>query len=112
MKTFIIISTLLAIVALVNYAEAGNEKKTISFKVYGNCEMCKKNIETALELKGIKLASWNKESKLVEVIFNPSVISEDQIHEAIAQAGYDTEKIKAKDEDYNRLHTCCQYRRN
>ena len=33
--------------------------KKIKFHVYGVCEMCKNRIETALDVKGIRLADWN-----------------------------------------------------
>lgn len=92
-------------------ADAGLEKKTIVFKVYGNCEMCEKNIEASLEIKGVKSAVWNKETKMIEVVFLPNVISESEIHQAIANGGYDTELIKASEENYKKLHTCCQYKR-
>lgn len=111
MKTYSFIIALIAAFIVFTGAKAAQDKKTISFKVYGNCGMCKKNIETALELKGIKSAVWNVDTKMVDVTFNPSVISEEKIHEAIAKAGYDTEKVKARDDDYNKLHMCCQYRR-
>ncbi len=111
MKTFYSFVILLLMAGSILKTEAAPEKKTIVFKVYGNCGMCKKKIETALDIKGVKSAVWNVESKMIEVVYQPEVISETKIHEAIALSGYDTEKIKASDEDYNRLHTCCQYRK-
>jgi periplasmic mercuric ion binding protein len=101
----------MALLATVVPAKATPDKKTIVFKVYGNCGMCKKNIESALEIKGVKSAVWNVETKMIEVVYLPEIITEDKIHEAIAKAGYDTDKVKARDEDYKRLHTCCQYRK-
>lgn len=111
MKTYSLILMMVAVLAAVLPMKAAPVKKTIVFKVYGNCGMCKKNIETALEIKGVKSAVWNVETKMLEVVFVPEQITEEKIHEAIAKAGYDTEKVKARDEDYKRLHTCCQYRR-
>jgi len=35
-----------------------------------------------------------------------------EIHEAIAAVGHDTEKVKATDEAYEELHTCCKYPRD
>lgn len=111
MKLYSFIFALVAAMLVFTGAKAAQDKKTITFKVYGNCGMCKKNIETALELKGVKSAVWNVDTKMVEVVFNPSVISEEKLHEAIAKAGYDTEKVRAKDENYNQLNMCCQYRK-
>jgi Cu(I)/Ag(I) efflux system membrane fusion protein len=34
------------------------------------------------------------------------------IQKAIANAGHDTEKIKAEDKVYNTLPECCKYRKN
>ena len=33
--------------------------RKIKFQVNGVCEMCKNRIETALDVKGIRLADWN-----------------------------------------------------
>ncbi len=79
-------------------------------KVYGNCTMCKKRIETALDRKGIKQANWDPRTKDLAVVYNKSKISEDKIHEIVAAAGHDTEKVKAPDEVYSKLPFCCLYR--
>lgn len=90
-----------------------NKDKKIEFKVTGNCDMCKKTIESSLKGKpGIKSASWNKNTKMMTVSFDPAKISEDQIHQAIADSGYDTEKKKASDKAYENLPGCCQYKRS
>jgi len=82
------------------------------FKVTGNCGMCKKTIESSLKGKsGIKEAVWNKNTKMMKVSFDPSKISEDQVHQAIADSGYDTDKKKASDKAYSSLPECCQYKR-
>jgi periplasmic mercuric ion binding protein len=108
MKTNIIYIILLF---LVSFATYGQSKTTTSnIKVYGNCEMCKKRIETALDQPGIKLAQWDAKSKNLQVIFNNKKISEQKIHELIAAAGHDTDKVKAKNEVYAELPFCCLYR--
>jgi hypothetical protein len=35
----------------------------------------------------------------------------EDVAKAIATVGHDTEFIKAKDEDYEKLHGCCLYNR-
>jgi copper chaperone CopZ len=85
--------------------------KKITFKVWGNCEMCKSTIETALDVKGIKSADWNMESKMIQVVFNPEKMTEEKIHQLIAATGYDTEKSKGDDKAYKELPDCCQYTR-
>lgn len=90
---------------------AKGESDTLKFKVYGNCEMCKERIEDALDVKGIKSANWNVESKMIEVVYDKSKITEDKIHILIAESGYDTDKKKAANSAYQDLPGCCQYER-
>lgn len=78
--------------------------------MYGNCEMCKKRIEDALDVNGIKYASWNSTTKQLELVYNPKKIDEQEIHNLIAKAGHDTEKAKAPDTVYASLPFCCLYR--
>jgi mercuric ion binding protein len=86
--------------------------ETITFKVYGNCGMCKTTIESALkDVEGVRFAVWSEKSKKITVKYNPKLISLDKIHAKIAAVGYDTEEAKAKDEVYKNLHGCCQYER-
>ena len=82
--------------------------KKIKFHVYGVCEMCKNRIETALDVKGIRLADWNIKTKLCRVKFNSEVISENDIHKLISEVGHDTPTCRAKDTDYNNLYHCCR----
>jgi mercuric ion binding protein len=86
--------------------------KTVEFKVSGNCGMCKNTIETSLKgVKGVKSSTWNKDTKVIKVTYEPAQISEEQIHQKIADSGYDTEKKKGSDKSYSSLHKCCQYNR-
>ena len=86
-----------------------NRIKKIKFQVNGVCEMCKNRIETALDVKGIKLADWNIKTKFCRVKFNSEVISENDIYKLISGVGHDTPIYKASDEDYNNLYHCCHY---
>jgi len=82
----------------------------ISFGVRGNCGMCKKTIEKAVNsLEGISQTTWDVDKKKIEVSFNASKTNEKAIHEAIAASGYDTEKVSANIESYNELPGCCKY---
>ena len=79
--------------------------------VDGVCGMCEKRIESnCLATKGIKLADWNKENRMLKVIFNEKKISLEQIHKKIASIGHDTKLETAPDEAYNNLFMCCKYR--
>lgn len=83
-----------------------------SFKVYGNCGMCKDRIEKAVnELDGIHKADWDRNTKMLDLQYDESVLELDEIHKAIAGVGHDTEKERADDEVYDNLHFCCQYER-
>ena len=83
-----------------------------TFKVWGNCAMCKSTIEKSLKsTEGVKSAKWNVETKKITVKFNSKKISLDKIKKTIAISGYDTEEHKASDKTYSGLHHCCQYDR-
>ena len=83
-----------------------------SFKVYGNCGMCKKTIEGALkDHEGIYTVNWDKETKIIELSYNKAAISLEEIKKKIAEVGYDTEEYRASNEAYNNLPACCQYER-
>jgi copper chaperone CopZ len=111
MKTNIIYIFLFAIAIFVAPSAFGQGKNvTASIKVYGNCGMCKERIETALDHPGIKVAKWDTKSKNLEVVYNSKKITEQKIHEIIAEVGHDTDKAKAKDEVYAKLPFCCLYR--
>ncbi len=89
---------------------AGN--KTEKFKVYGNCGMCEKRIEKAvLAVDGVSSADWNKESKMLKVVFDDSKTDVHKLQMAVAKVGHDTEMHKASDEVYDKLPGCCKYDR-
>ena len=116
MKTTIKISMLAVIFCLLGItalnAQTAATKKSETFKVYGNCEMCKDKIEGALKKKeGVLKKDWNEKTKMLNVTFDESKITLAQIKQKIADVGYDTDAVRAKDEVYNKLHKCCQYSR-
>lgn len=92
---------------------AGSKEQPIrdSVSVNGNCDMCKKTIEAAADLKGVKWVEWNIEKHMLYVEYLPSKTNMDAIQQEIAKAGYDTEKYKASDAAYKKLHACCRYDR-
>lgn len=107
----------LAIFFIIFFLNIGNTQNAdvikTSFKVSGNCEMCKTTIEKAAKsLDGVKMARWNPETKKLKVKFIEGTTDLDEIQKAIAAIGYDTEKYKADDEVYNALHHCCHYERD
>lgn len=107
---------LLVLCCLLIYSFTYAQKKiysrdtTIVFTVYGNCQMCKDRIEAAAKGKGVRSATWNIESKLLALDYDPSVTSADKVHQRIADAGHDTQLKKARDFIYDQLPECCHYR--
>lgn len=92
--------------------EIPSKAKEKSFKVLGNCGMCKKRIEGALTgIEGIYQVDWKVETQILTVQFDKKKISLQEIHKKVAAVGHDTEKERAADEVYAKLHGCCQYER-
>jgi copper chaperone CopZ len=85
--------------------------KTETVKIYGNCEMCEKTIETAGNRKNIAKVDWNKDSKMATLTYDSSKTNQDEILKRIALAGYDSDKFLAPDDVYGKLAECCQYKR-
>ena len=107
----IIVAIVIAITSLSVYAQGEVKKKeTTEFKVEGVCGMCKTRIESAMDTKGVKFAEWNKETKMLKVVYSPIKITIEDIYQKIADIGHDTEKVKAKTEVYSKLPGCCQYK--
>jgi len=91
-----------------------NEESVITeiMEVSGKCDMCEKRIErAAIYLTGVISAEWKKKAKKLEVKFDESKITLVDIAKSIADAGYDNEKFRANDDDYEVLPACCHYKR-
>jgi len=86
--------------------------KTESFKVGGSCNMCKARIEKAVKIDGVSKAEWNKDSKILTIVYDPALTTSEKVQSGIAAVGHDTEKIKADDKTYSQLPGCCKYDRN
>jgi copper chaperone CopZ len=106
----VILVAFLSISAVAQDTKSKNKK--IEMKVAGNCEMCEKRIEkAAFSVKGVKSAEWHADHKDIHLIIDENKCSVEDVAKAIAKAGHDTEIVKAKDEDYEKLHGCCMYER-
>jgi copper chaperone CopZ len=84
--------------------------KTETFKVSGNCELCKARIEKAAKVDGVNKAEWNQSTKLLTLVYNPNLVTSDAVQKKIASVGHDTEKYRADDKVYDSLPGCCKYR--
>ncbi|MGN6647629.1 MAG: heavy-metal-associated domain-containing protein [Cytophaga sp.] len=112
MKTIIFSMILMCVSIFQNTFATEAHYETTSFKVSGNCDMCKSRIESALKKNpGVQSAIWDVKTKTVTISYNPHAISVDQLHKIIADAGHDTDKIKATDTAYKALPGCCKYKR-
>jgi len=85
--------------------------KTETYKVAGNCEMCKKTIETAANKKGVSSAEWNKDKKTISLTYDSKQTTASDVLKRIAYAGYDNEQFLAPDDAYAKLPGCCHYDR-
>ena len=92
-------------------ASLNAQSKEIKFFVSGNCSMCEKRIESALKVKGVESVDWDISTHMCTIVFKSPEISEDKIHRTIAIAGHDTPKYKAEEVKYQKLKSCCQYKR-
>ena len=83
---------------------------TTTLNVSGNCGMCKRRIEEACVLKGVKAAKWDAKTGVLALTFDAKRTNLAKIGAAIAKAGYDNDQAKSTDKKYNKLPQCCQYR--
>ena len=111
MKPLILFTSVLFSILFSGTAIAQKHSKSEDIKVWGNCGMCKKTIESAALSGGATKASWSEESKVLSVTFNDKKSDSKKIQEAVAASGYDTQDITAPTEAYSKLHSCCQYDR-
>lgn len=110
MKTYSFMMSVALLFAFGNLSLAQSVKND-SLKVWGNCGMCKKKIETAATKAGASLANWDTETKMLSVRYNAKKTSAEKIEQAIAAVGYDTRNLTAPAEAYEKLPGCCQYDR-
>jgi len=112
MKKFIIFLLLLSSSTLFAQKNKASKDTTTTFEVSGSCEMCKMRIEEAAKGNGVKSAVWNVDSKMLTLVYDPSVTTSYKVHDRIADVGHDTRLIKAATATYNGLADCCRYRDN
>jgi periplasmic mercuric ion binding protein len=111
MKTIALFFALIVSLSTFSAAQE-NIVKEAEFKVFGNCGQCKARIEKALKIKEVKMAKWNKQTKMLSVAYLSPAITLDSLQQRVAFVGHDTEKYKADDKVYAELPGCCLYRDN
>jgi len=115
MKTQSIILSFVFIIATVFTANAQKKVdptvKKETFKVWGECGMCKKHIEKAAKESGATTANWDTDSKKLTVTYSTAQTTNLKIQQAIAAAGYDTRDLAGDNAAYDKLDECCKYDR-
>ncbi|TXF76125.1 TonB-dependent receptor domain-containing protein [Chryseobacterium sp.] len=103
-------SLLIFLFFIVQNISAQNITKS-TFKVKGECGMCKDRIETTAKEAGATYANWNEETQQLSVAYNESKLSATQLLKKIADVGHDNEQFTALDSVYENLPACCHYER-
>jgi hypothetical protein len=85
--------------------------KTESFKVLGQCGMCKTRIEKTAKGEGATSAAWDSKTQMLSVTFDPSKTNKDALSKKLAAVGHDNDLYKAPDDVYDKLPGCCHYER-
>ncbi len=86
---------------------------TDSIFVKGNCEHCKDRIEsTVMSNKGISSATWYPEYNRLVCVYDTTIIKNAQIQKSIVDIGHDTHYLRANDQTYKSLPSCCKYERD
>jgi copper chaperone CopZ len=112
MKKIIMLMFVLFLGFQMQAQEKKNKNAKHTIEVNGNCDMCKKRIEKAARsVHGVKVAVWHQDHHDVHLTIDETKCSLDDVHQAIAKAGHDTDKVKADDAVYEKLHACCLYER-
>lgn len=112
MKPFIQFGmTIFTLLILTSCTAQIKNAQTETVKIYGNCGMCEKTIETAAFQKGVARADWNQDTKMAVITFNSKKTNLDGVLKRIALSGYDSDSFTAPDDVYAGLHGCCQYDR-
>jgi copper chaperone CopZ len=93
----------------IGFSQKAEKFKTIIIQTSAECGDCKERIENAADIKGVKTSNWNKDKKVLTVIFDTIKVSLTQIEEAIAKIGYATSNKLADSKAYKKLPECCQY---
>lgn len=111
LKLLIIIPLSISLLSVMSGKPAIKNAKTETVKVYGNCGMCEKTIESAANVKKKVEADWDKETKMLTVTYDQKATNLDEVLKRIADSGYDSDKFNSTDEKYQQLPGCCQYER-
>jgi copper chaperone CopZ len=81
------------------------------FFTEGNCQECGPLIEAALEeVAGVEDATWSYETSFTTIQYDPSAVNEDQLQQALAEAGFATGFYPPNEAAREALPACCRER--
>ncbi len=114
LKIFILTITTISFsgIGMAQDAVSASDSKFVKETIHvdGVCNACKKRIEKAARVKGVKQAVWYKAEDELVVIYNKDKTSRTEICQSVASIGHDTDEIKAEEAVYKSLPGCCQYK--
>jgi copper chaperone CopZ len=116
MKTHKIITTMLALMALVVattgtlYGQKADKKtETVEIKSSVVCGMCEERVKKDLAFeKGVKEVAVNLETKVITVSYRTDKTDKEKIKKAITNIGYDADEMMANETAYKKLPACCK----
>ena len=77
--------------------ETFNKAEMVTVKLHCKnmvCEGCKQKITgSIMDLKGIQKVDVNLKTKIIEVIYDDSIVTVEQIIKAVEEAGYEAKKV-------------------
>ena len=112
MKKLILATVLLLGGFSIQAEEKLNKNAKYEIEVNGSCDMCQSRIQkAAFSIAGVKSATWSIETHKLNLILNEEKATVLDVKKAVAKAGYDTDEVKATNENYDKLPGCCQYER-
>lgn len=112
MKKLILATVLLLGGFSIQAQEKLNKNAKYEIEVNGSCDMCQSRIQkAAFSVSGVKSATWSIETHKLNLILNEEKATILDVKKAVAKAGYDTDEVKATNENYDKLPGCCQYER-
>lgn len=105
----VILAFILGTITYSSFAQSKVKIKSDKFIVHGHCGMCKSRIDSAAKsTPGVIAASWNIESKIINIVYNTNKTSADSVHSAISNTGYRTDILVADSIGYSKLPECCK----
>lgn len=106
MKTMKLLSIMFALL-LTTGLTAQTQKATI--KTSAQCEMCKESLEANLsKVDGIKKATLDFKTKELNVKYDESVVSLDDIKKTVSKTGYWADNVMPDKDAYAALPACCK----